>query len=95
MKRALFAAFGALMLAGSAALAGDASVPVAAANTAGAIVIDVDGIPQAVLFVSKTGEVAGESMDECRVTPACVALGSALAKAGKMLELNLRGSAKT
>lgn len=93
MKRTLLTVFAAVMLAGALAVAGDSVAVVA--NTNGAIVIEVDGIPQDILFVSIHGELAAISVGECERDKDCSALADALQAAGKLAVLNLKGSKPT
>jgi hypothetical protein len=66
-----------------------AADPTELAATADVLIIRVDGTPIEVLFVSKKGEVAAIKYATCVQTPDCLALGNALAAAGKADVLNL------
>lgn len=92
MKRLWCALIGMMLIASTLGIASDApTIASAAANTTAAILLEVDGIPQEILFVSTKGEVAAVPIDACRVTPDCVALGKALVEAKRTYELNLSG----
>jgi hypothetical protein len=90
VKSFIAAALLSITLAASAADA--PSVPVTAESTARALVILIDGKPQAVIFISKTGQEKIIGVDACQAMPACIALGEALAKRGDVDSLNFRSA---
>lgn len=94
MKRALLALVVVGLLVASTAIAGDATVQVTEANTAGAVLVEIDGIPQSVMFVSLKGQIAVVPIDQCKADPECSELGYELAQAHKVEVLNLRAPQK-
>lgn len=97
MKILLAALVAMTALAGSCALAATppAAAPataVNAENTAGVIVFEVNGTPEAILLISKTGQYAASSFHDCATNKECRALVEALEKAGKVEELSVKYS---
>ena len=83
-------------------LAGCASVPTkpapkpddaaSLANTAGAIIVAVQDVPQLVIFVGKDGRHAEASIEACAGDKDCAALATALDNAGHLTVIDI-GSA--
>jgi hypothetical protein len=69
------------------------AVSATTANTAGVIVFDTDGVPQVVVFISKTGSVTALSIGDCLQSAKCIALANAEHKAGKSYVFNVRSAA--
>ena len=76
-------------------LAGCASVPTKPApkpdlaNTAGAIIVAVQDVPQLVIFVGKDGRHAEASIEACASDKACAALVTALDNAGHLTVIDI------
>jgi hypothetical protein len=70
-----------------------AAQPATIDNTSGVLVFATDGVPQVVVFVSKTGHVTALSVGACIKDPKCVALANAEHKAGRAYVLNVRHTA--
>lgn len=60
-----------------------------AANTAGVLLLGINEEPRGFLFVSKTGQVAYETLEQCAHMPACIKLVDALKKDGRAGVLKL------
>jgi len=59
-------------------------------NTAGVIAIGINEDPRGFLFVSKTGQVVYETLEQCAEHPACVKLIGDMKAAGRIDILRLR-----
>lgn len=60
------------------------------ADTAGAIMITVGDSPEAIIFVSKTGNVMAVKPEACEAKPECVALVESLSAAKHVNQLELK-----
>lgn len=60
------------------------------ADTAGAIMITVGDSPEAIIFVSKTGNVMAVKPEACEAKPECVSLVESLSAAKRVNQLELK-----